>query len=110
VKVVQGIGPWGARASLDKTAQRESCAAKLFASIDSISSSFPPHQRMETEPASSKDEDSCVICLSAINERAVAVPCNHCAFDFICLVSWFQQQDTCPLCKSRNDMLLNMLY
>lgn len=58
---------------------------------------------METTPGSSKDEDSCVICLSSLTERAVAVPCNHCVFDFICLVSWLQQRATCPLCKSPID-------
>ncbi|KAF2444030.1 hypothetical protein P171DRAFT_361283 [Karstenula rhodostoma CBS 690.94] len=56
---------------------------------------------METDSNSSKDEDSCVICLSVVTERAVAVPCNHCTFDFICLVSWLQQRTTCPLCKAQ---------
>ncbi|KAF1970447.1 hypothetical protein BU23DRAFT_570832 [Bimuria novae-zelandiae CBS 107.79] len=55
---------------------------------------------MEAKPVSREDEDVCVICLSAVTERAVAVPCNHCAFDFICLVSWTQQRPTCPLCKA----------
>jgi len=44
--------------------------------------------------------DTCVICLSAITERAVAVPCNHLVFDFLCLVHWLQQQPNCPLCKA----------
>ncbi|KAL5410870.1 hypothetical protein PMIN04_010474 [Paraphaeosphaeria minitans] len=56
---------------------------------------------MDTEHRSSEDEDSCVICLSVIAERAVAVPCNHCTFDFICLVSWLQLRNTCPLCKTQ---------
>lgn len=43
--------------------------------------------------------ETCVICLSAISERAVA-SCNHAAFDFLCLVSWLQQRSTCPLCKA----------
>lgn len=42
----------------------------------------------------------CVICLERISERAVAVPCNHLSFDFLCLVSWLQEQDKCPLCKA----------
>ncbi|KAK8222125.1 hypothetical protein M8818_000295 [Zalaria obscura] len=45
-------------------------------------------------------QDTCVICLERITERAVAVPCNHLNFDFLCLVSWIQEQPTCPLCKA----------
>ena len=43
--------------------------------------------------------ETCTICLEAISERAVAVPCNHLTFDFICLVSWLQERSTCPLCN-----------
>jgi len=42
----------------------------------------------------------CVICLDGITERAVAVPCNHYFFDFLCLASWLQESSTCPLCKT----------
>ncbi|KAK7529764.1 uncharacterized protein J3D65DRAFT_648468 [Phyllosticta citribraziliensis] len=35
-----------------------------------------------------------------ISERAVSVPCNHCTFDFLCLVSWLQECSKCPLCKT----------
>ncbi|KAB8664852.1 hypothetical protein FH972_026275 [Carpinus fangiana] len=45
-------------------------------------------------------EDICVICLETISERAIAVPCNHCNFDFICLLSWLQDHPQCPLCKA----------
>ncbi len=44
--------------------------------------------------------DPCVICLDSISERAVAIPCRHHTFDFLCLVSWLQERSTCPLCKS----------
>ncbi|KAF2011683.1 hypothetical protein BU24DRAFT_322426, partial [Aaosphaeria arxii CBS 175.79] len=44
--------------------------------------------------------DDCVICLSNITERAQTRPCNHTAFDFICLVSWLQERSNCPLCKA----------
>lgn len=44
--------------------------------------------------------DACTICLEPITERAVAAPCNHLTFDFICLVSWLQEQSSCPLCKT----------
>lgn len=72
----------------------------LFRQVGILTFIPPTHHRMETDSSSSKDEDSCVICLSVVTERAVAVPCNHCTFDFICLVSWLQQRNTCPLCKS----------
>lgn len=42
--------------------------------------------------------EDCVICLDMISERAVSVPCNHCTFDFLCLVSWLQECSKCPLC------------
>lgn len=44
--------------------------------------------------------EDCTICLQTITERAIAVPCNHLTFDFICLVSWLQQRKTCPLCNA----------
>lgn len=44
--------------------------------------------------------DPCVICLDAVSERAVASPCRHESFDFLCLVSWLQKSSTCPLCKA----------
>ncbi|KAF2851210.1 hypothetical protein T440DRAFT_449171 [Plenodomus tracheiphilus IPT5] len=58
---------------------------------------------MGSTAGSSKDksEDSCVICLSSVTERAIAVPCNHYTFDFVCLVSWLQERSTCPLCKTQ---------
>lgn len=46
------------------------------------------------------DEISCTICLEPISERAVATPCNHLTFDFLCLVSWLQERPNCPLCKA----------
>lgn len=57
--------------------------------------------RMGTSVGPPKDEseDSCVICLSAVTDRAVTVPCNHLSFDFVCLVSWLQERSTCPLCE-----------
>jgi hypothetical protein len=70
-----------------------------------ISSSTPPlqhqHWRMGRTAASNKDEseDTCVICLSVVTERAITSPCNHYTFDFVCLVSWLQERSTCPLCK-----------
>nr|POE93201.1 putative ring finger protein c16g5.03 [Quercus suber] len=56
--------------------------------------------RAPTGSRSSSSPDVCTICLQPITERAVAGPCNHLAFDFICLASWLQDHDTCPLCKA----------
>lgn len=52
------------------------------------------HERKPAQP------ESCTICLEAIQERAVAAPCNHLSFDFLCLVQWLQEHATCPLCKA----------
>ncbi|KAJ5668168.1 uncharacterized protein N7477_006738 [Penicillium maclennaniae] len=43
--------------------------------------------------------DPCVICLETITEPCVAVPCKHSNFDYLCLLSWLEQQPNCPLCK-----------
>ncbi|KUL84601.1 hypothetical protein ZTR_08728 [Talaromyces verruculosus] len=42
----------------------------------------------------------CVICLDAVSEPAIAIPCKHDNFDFLCLASWLQQRRVCPLCKT----------
>ena len=52
-------------------------------------------EALHTEESS----NPCVICLEPISEKAVASPCNHYNFDFLCLVSWLQERSTCPLCK-----------
>ena len=48
---------------------------------------------------SKKYVEPCVICLEPITERAIT-PCNH-HFDFLCLVSWLQEHNSCPLCKAQ---------
>ncbi|PBP23071.1 RING finger domain protein [Diplocarpon rosae] len=45
------------------------------------------------------EEDCCVICLERISEQAIAQPCEHGSFDFLCLISWLQEHSSCPLCK-----------
>lgn len=45
-----------------------------------------------------EDADPCVICLETITEPSVAIPCKHSNFDYICLISWLEQQPYCPLC------------
>lgn len=46
------------------------------------------------------NKENCTICLEPISDRAVAVPCNHLTFDFLCLVSWLQERSKCPLCNT----------
>ncbi|OTB00807.1 hypothetical protein M426DRAFT_324044 [Hypoxylon sp. CI-4A] len=48
----------------------------------------------------SPDETCCVICLDSITEVCEARPCSHRNFDYLCLLSWLEQQTKCPLCKS----------
>ncbi|KAJ5692469.1 hypothetical protein N7462_001892 [Penicillium macrosclerotiorum] len=45
--------------------------------------------------------DPCVICLDTVTEPSIAVPCKHTNFDYLCLLSWVEQQATCPLCKTQ---------
>ncbi|KAI0002715.1 hypothetical protein F4779DRAFT_117831 [Xylariaceae sp. FL0662B] len=44
-------------------------------------------------------EACCVICLDNITEACEARPCKHRNFDYLCLLSWLEQQTRCPLCK-----------
>ncbi|KAL4980637.1 hypothetical protein BDW66DRAFT_156375 [Aspergillus desertorum] len=57
-------------------------------------------QEVAQEQQQEDVSDPCVICLEPITEPAVAVPCNHANFDFLCLVNWLEQRRNCPLCKS----------
>ncbi|KAI9925648.1 hypothetical protein ASPWEDRAFT_52265 [Aspergillus wentii DTO 134E9] len=60
-------------------------------------------QRTLQEVAQEEDASAgnpCVICLEAVTEPSIAVPCGHANFDFLCLVSWLEQRPSCPLCKS----------
>ncbi|KAI1385358.1 uncharacterized protein F4822DRAFT_412841 [Hypoxylon trugodes] len=61
--------------------------------------------RNQTETDSSK-ETCCVICLDNITEVCEARPCSHRNFDYLCLLSWLEQQTKCPLCKSNIDEVL----
>lgn len=40
-----------------------------------------------------------MICLERVSEQAIAQPCKHDTFDFLCLISWLEEQPSCPLCK-----------
>lgn len=52
------------------------------------------------QDAAEAEETCCVICLDRVSEAAVAQPCKHGSFDFLCLISWLQERTTCPLCKA----------
>lgn len=58
-----------------------------------------PQTKLE-EAEAPGHSNPCVICLDSISERAIASPCRHHSFDFLCLVSWLQESPTCPLCKA----------
>ncbi|PVH87935.1 hypothetical protein DL98DRAFT_556270 [Cadophora sp. DSE1049] len=53
-----------------------------------------------TDGNTDEEESCCVICLERVSEQAVAQPCQHASFDFLCLISWLQEQSSCPLCKA----------
>lgn len=57
-------------------------------------------RHQEAQQSTREVQEVCVICLERITERAVTVPCNHLAFDFLCVTSWLQEQSSCPLCKA----------
>ena len=59
------------------------------------------HTLDEVKVTREDDQEPCVVCLDAVEEQAKALPCGHQSFDFLCLVSWLQEQTTCPLCKSQ---------
>ncbi|KAI5842564.1 RING finger domain protein [Morchella snyderi] len=56
------------------------------------------------EPAAAA-ADTCVICLDAISERAVTAPCQHDAFDYLCLLNWLEVRQSCPLCNASVEAL-----
>lgn len=71
---------------------------------DGLKPPSPPPDDFKVKGAGTKrhvEPESCAICLEAIKERAVATPCNHLSFDFICLIQWLQEHATCPLCKAQ---------
>lgn len=57
------------------------------------------HEVSLSRKDSTGSEDPCVICLDGLAARAVALPCGHDTFDFLCLVTWLEQQPFCPLCR-----------
>ncbi|KAF6834835.1 RING finger domain protein [Colletotrichum plurivorum] len=53
-----------------------------------------------TDPQRGAADDCCVICLEEVTEACEAQPCHHRNFDYLCLVTWIEQQAACPLCKT----------
>ena len=53
----------------------------------------------ETPALNLPSPEACVICLSRLSEKAIALPCKHDQFDFGCLCTWLHHQRVCPLCK-----------
>ena len=53
----------------------------------------------EVKQSHDSSAEFCVICLESVSEPALALPCRHESFDFLCLISWLQEQSSCPLCK-----------
>ncbi|KAK1979206.1 hypothetical protein LZ30DRAFT_751578 [Colletotrichum cereale] len=56
--------------------------------------------RREISSRPTELQDCCVICLEEITEHCEAQPCRHRYFDYLCLVTWLEQQAACPLCKT----------
>ena len=49
-----------------------------------------------------KNEDKCLICLGMfkLNEQVLYLKCFH-LFHSICILTWFLEKDTCPICKKK---------
>ncbi|KAI3383215.1 hypothetical protein SNEBB_006826 [Seison nebaliae] len=44
-------------------------------------------------------DTTCIICREEMTAGAKRLPCNH-IFHVVCLRSWFQRQQTCPICRN----------
>ena len=46
-------------------------------------------------------EKNCIICFSDFKEKnGIDLPCGHC-FHSDCLLSWFDKDMSCPICRKR---------
>lgn len=50
----------------------------------------------------------CPICLSAIDSNARALSCLH-TFHRECIETWFQQKQTCPICRTRTEHIVQIV-
>lgn len=65
-----------------------------------MSATFTNEDQTPEPSSAAAAADTCVICLDAISERAVASPCQHDAFDYLCLLNWLNVRQSCPLCNA----------
>ena len=55
-----------------------------------------------------RNEDKCLICLEMfkLNDQVLYLRCFH-LFHSICILTWFLEKDTCPICiKKYNEILV----
>ena len=71
-----------------------------LAEIHSLRQNLPGDGQVTEERSESSVPECCVICLDATAEPCAAIPCGHANFDLLCLLSWLQERNTCPLCKA----------
>ncbi|EGD78993.1 hypothetical protein PTSG_01964 [Salpingoeca rosetta] len=53
----------------------------------------------DEQDAHGDEQESCPICLDALNDKALLDGCFH-SFCFECIMSWLNVSRTCPLCKA----------
>lgn len=70
----------------------------LQKTLEEVAQEKKDRNRTEGEAEEEEVANPCVICLDAIAELGVAIPCGHANFDFLCLLSWLEQRPSCPLC------------
>ncbi|KAJ4841266.1 hypothetical protein Tsubulata_041193, partial [Turnera subulata] len=48
-----------------------------------------------------KSEEDCTICAHSFveGEKVIGLACSH-SFHRECIMTWFEDRDTCPLCRS----------
>ena len=61
--------------------------------------------RVSTPPVDSNiispiNSNSCMICLSSMNELPITLPCQH-KFHRECISRWLHTNNTCPCCRAR---------
>lgn len=71
----------------------------LQRTLEEVAQEKKQHQNHRNENAEEEGAaNPCVICLDAIAEPGIAIPCGHADFDFLCFLSWLEQRPSCPLC------------
>lgn len=52
-----------------------------------------------------KNLDVCAICLEQLQKKSKRLPCSH-KFHELCVETWFERKNTCPLCRFKMEELL----